>query len=309
MMLGQQVDTTTHLVYVNNYKASWKAVGAKLGITDQNGVPYPGNIVCESSYLNSNNVKMPAIKLDGKSLTVYVVDGIINGVKDVPTMLAALNHFHVPAFEYGLNKFAGKFSSKSGQPYTIYDKLGRSISLNINGIKDIRGIYDLMVNLEFDNGKFMEPLIHRYVYTVKQMPSTKQRGIPVVGYFDLEEYLRIMKDDRANLFTGNASRFNSLLVIEMNQTPGRIMLRDIAVNGTAMLLFDGFRNIIETKKVDAFRPIVVMTKTPFTLPETSHFPWHKIKYGKMTIFCTPMMSKLDMWEHVQGGVNLLSKFF
>ena len=309
MMLGQQVGTTTHLVYVDNYRDNWREVGSKLGICGMDGIPAAGNFIMEATYMNSNGVAMPAMKLDGKSLTVYVVDGIVGGVTDAPSLAKAMNHFHVPAFDFGSYKFAGKFNVASGPRHNIvYDKLNRGISFSENNIKDLRGIYELMAKLDFDNGKFMEPLVNRYVYTLHQMPSKKNRGIPVIGYFDLQEYLTIMRDDRAALFHPEA-RTNALVLVETGSTPGRVMLKDIAENGTAMLTLDGFNALIDVKKANDFRPLVIMTKVPFTLPESSKFPWHKIKFGKDTVFCTPMMSKMDMWERVQGGVNLLSRMF
>ena len=309
MMLGQQVGTSTHLVYVDDYRVDWKEVGSKLGICGADGAPVAGNYIMEANYMNSNNVAMPAIKMDGKSLTVYVVDGIVGGVTDAPSLAKAMNHFHVPAFDFGQYKFAGKFTlGATAKQNIVYDKMNRGISFSEPNIKDLRGIYELMTKLDFDNGKFMEPLVNRYVYTLHQMPSRKNRGIPVIGYFDLQEYLTIMRDNRVALFHPEA-RTSALVLIEKGSTPGRVMLKDIAENGTAMLTIDGFNAIIDVKKANDFRPLVILSKTPFMLPESSHFPWHKIKFGKDTIFCTPMMSKMDMWEHVQGGVDLLSRMF
>ena len=77
---------------------------------------------------------------------------------------------------------------------------------------------------------------------------------------------------------------------------------------------NGYMGLISASLIDFTKPweqtTSVMTAFPmgrFKLPESSSFPWHKVTYGKFKVFCTPMMSKMDMWEHVQGGVNLLSR--
>lgn len=306
MMLGQQVATNTHLVYVDDYKTGWREVGLRLGICREDGTPNDGTYIMESRYHNSNGIAMPAMKLDGKSIEVYVVDGIVNGVKDAATLAAALNHFHVPTLDFGTYRFAGKFDAPATRVNMVYDKLKRGITFSDSRMKDVRGIHELMTRIDFDDGKFMEPLLSRYIYTVNQMPSKKNRGIPVIGYFDLEEYLSVLRDPRVTMFhpDGNTS---ALLYIERNEAPGRVVLKDIAENGSTMLALDGFKSLLDVKKVNSFRPIVVLSMAPFKLPDTSNFPWHKVIYGKFKVFCTPMMGKMDMWERVQGGVNLLSR--
>ena len=305
MMLGQQVATHTHLVYVDNYKEGWREVARRLGICRDDGTPNPGNVIAEDRYINSNGVTMPAMRLDGKSLEVYVVDGIVDGVVDARTLADALNHFHVPAYEANGYKFAGKFSTLANAPNMVYDKLRRGITFNAERTKDLRAIHELMANLGVDNGKFMEPLVSRYIYTVNQMPRKKNRGIPVFGYFDMEDYLAIIKDNRVSMFHP-AGNLEALLYIERKQTPGKVVLKDIAENGTAMVSLEGFNAILDVKKMNSFRPVVMFSMTPFKLPESSKFPWTKIRYGKFEVFCTPMMGKMSMFEHIQGGVNLLS---
>jgi hypothetical protein len=306
MMIGQQVATNTHLVYVDDYRTGWKEVGHRLGICDANGTPESGNYVMADGYRNTNGIVMPAMRLDGKSIEVYVVDGIVDNVTDAPSLAAALNHFNAPTMDFGAYRFSGKFSVNPGKTHVVYDRMHRSITFNTDRMKDLRGIHDLMARLEFDNGKFMEPLLSRYIYTVKQMPGRKNRGIPVIGYFDLEEYLSIMRDPRSAMFHP-AGANGALMYIETGERPGRVVLKEIAENGSCVLSLEGFKSLLDVKKVNSFRPIVVMSMTPFKLPESSNFPWHKVTYGKFTVFCTPMMGKMDMWEHVQGGVNLLSR--
>lgn len=305
MMLGQQVATNTHLVYVDDYKTGWKEVGLRLGICREDGTPNDGTYIMESQYNNSNGISMPAMRLDGKSVEVFVVDGIVNGVKDPATLASALNHFHVPTLTFGKYKYSGKFNTVPGKPNMVYDKMRRGITFNADRMKDLRGIHDLMVRIDFDDGKFMEPLLSRYIYTVNQMPSRKHRGIPVIGYFDLEEYLSIMRDPRVAAFHPSGT-ITADMFIEPGQTPGRVVLKDIAENGACILGLEGFKSVLDVKKVNSFRPIVILTMAPFTLPDTSNFPWHKVTYGKFKVFCTPMMGKMDMWERAQGAVNLLS---
>lgn len=306
MMLGQQVATNTHLVYVDDYKTGWKEVGLRLGICREDGTPNEGTYIMEARYNNSNGVSMPAMRLDGKSIEVYVVDGVVGNVKDPTSLAEALNHFHVPTLDFGNYKFSGKFNTVQEKPNMVYDKMRRGITFSNSRMKDLRGIHDLMVRIDFDDGKFMEPILSRYVYTVSQMPRKKNRGIPVIGYFDLEEYLSVLRDPRSSMFHP-AGVTSALMYIEPGQTPGRVVLKDIAENGACILSLEGFKSVLDVKKVNAFRPIVVLSMAPFKLPESSNFPWHKVTYGKFKVFCTPMMSKMDMWEHAQGGVNLLSR--
>jgi hypothetical protein len=128
----------------------------------------------------------------------------------------------------------------------------------------------------------------------------------VIGCFDLEEYLAIIRDPSTTMFhpVGTTS---ALVYVDPGESPGRVVLKEIAENGACVLSLEGFRSVLDMKKVSEFRPIVIFSMKPFKLPESSMFPWHKLKYGKFSVFCTPMMSKTDMWKHVQGGVNLLSR--
>ena len=304
MMIGQQVAANTHLVYVDDYRSGWIEVGRKLGICGEDGTPTDGNYIMADRYMNSNGVHMPAMRLDGKSIEVYVVDGMVTGVKDPVTLLAALNHFNVPTLTLASYRFSGRFRMRGNTDNMVYDSMRRGITFNEAKTKDLRGIHDLMARIGFDGGKFMEPLLSRYIYTVQQMPRV--RGIPVLGYFDLADYLSIIRDPNAAMFhpDGKAS---ALVYIEPGDTPGRVVLKDIAENGACILSLEGFRSVLDMKKVSEFRPIVLFSMKPFKLPESSMFPWHRLKYGKFSVFCTPMMSKMDMWERVQGGVDLLTR--
>jgi hypothetical protein len=67
MMIGQQVATNTHLVYVDDYRTGWIEVGKRLGICREDGHPTDGNYIMPDRFLNSNGIFMPAMKLDGKS--------------------------------------------------------------------------------------------------------------------------------------------------------------------------------------------------------------------------------------------------
>lgn len=304
MMIGQQVASNTHLVYVDDYRSGWIEVGRKLGICGEDGTPTDGNYIMPDRYLNSNGIFMPAMKLDGKSIEVYVVDGKVSGVKDARTLMDALNHFNVPTLTLDKYRFSGKFRMSDMSQSIVYDRMGRSMTFNELKTKDLRGIHDLMARIDFDGGKFMEPLLSRYIYTVQQMP--KVRGIPVLGYFDLEEYLAVIRDPRVTMFHPYGTT-SARMYLEPGDSQCSVVLKDIAENGACVLSLEGFRSVLDMKKIKEFRPIVLFSMKPFTLPESSNFPWHKLKYGRFTVFCTPMMSKTDMWEHVQGGVNLLDR--
>ena len=145
--------------------------------------------------MNKNGVSMPSIRLRGRTVDLHVVNNAIRLASCEPEdFVKALNYFP-PDSRVTMNDhtFVSKFHS-SGR--AVYDCVNRSFSLRTYGKKDLKGIYGLMTSLGDNNGKLYEPVIARYVYTSYNMPRHRQ----LVGYFDLGEYMAVIKDPRRSFF-------------------------------------------------------------------------------------------------------------
>ena len=300
-MIVQPIDNERQLIYVNNYETDYKIIGSTLGICSEDGTPQIYSTVRRSGFTNSNGIRMPAWELGGKTTTVYVVNDHVDNVNDTQSLTAALNYFHRPTYSFGKYVFTGKFNNNHGT-YVIYDSMNRSISLNQYNVKDLRGIYDLMAHLSINNGKLFEPLLARYVYSSFQI---SRKRLQVVGYFDLEEYLRIIQDDRSKLFTIGSTKSSVYIETGANARVSIVGNTD----GMANVSITNCKSVIDMTKANSFRPFVIFSMSPLNIRRDMTFPWSRVVFDRKTVFMTPIMSKSDAWETLQGGIDLLTPFF
>lgn len=291
------------LVYVGDYKLGYMEVAAEFGMLE-NGVLASYVRKTDEPYVNQFGVHVPSVHLNGRTVDIHVVNDSIraNGVKGAD-IAAALNYFpNDSQMTLGGFTFVSKFSANNGpSDFSVRDSVNRVFSTRVNNRKDLRGIYNMMVHLSDNNGKLYEPVIARYVYTSYQMPRHRQ----LVGYFDLGEYLAVIQDRRYGELFKSTSRSNALVIVECKENVNPLIKVTNVVNNCAKLEMLDIAGTYDAKKLNEFKPIVVLTRRPLTI-KTMKFPWSKVKFDGVDVFMTPLMSLADAWETLEGGINLLS---
>ena len=293
-----QIVGDKQLVYVDNYAVDYVKVADSFGMVE-NGRFSAHVEVRNEPYVNQNGISMPSVRLRGRTVDLHVVNDMVRLQSCEPDdFVKALNYFP-PDSRVTLSDhtFVSKFRS-SGR--ALYDCAGRSFSLRTYGKKDLKGIYGLMTSLGDNNGKLYEPIIARYVYTSYNMPRHRQ----LVGYFDLGEYMAVIKDPRRGFFPNVSERTKTLVYVECKSTPPSVRVTNV-VDGCAILDIVGLEGTYDAKKLNEFKPYVIVTRRPLKIKDMK-FPWTKIKFDNVDVFLTPIMTLADAWDTLEGGIDLLS---
>lgn len=299
-MIVQMMPNAT-LVYVHDHERDLGQVLQHFGMLNEDGKVKDYVRMARQSFTNDNGVVMPAIRVAGKTVEFWVVDDSVEfELGTMEDLVKALNHFPMARYTFGRHSFVGKFSAMPNA-YTMYDRNRLGITINDMAMKDLNAIYDLMCHLDLNNGKLFEPVIARFVYAARQMGRRRNM---CVGYFDLGEYLRIMRDDAAVMFS-RLGRTGSELYFNMGGNKHMKVQIVSSVDGVANVDISGMKQVLETRKVNGFKPFVVMGFKPLAVGEMK-FPWAKVKFDRSDVFMTPMMSGPEAWESLKCGIDLLS---
>lgn len=295
-MLIQQVGDR-QIVYVSDYKSEYMDVAKEFGMVDDFGQFHNYVQGKEEPYRNSNGISIPAFHLIGKTVNLFIVDDHVTAKSnDVQDIVNALNYFPEDSrITVSGHTFVSKFKVESG---CIKDVAKRGITVRGGFKKDLAKIHDLMTHLNLNNGKLFEPVIARYVYTSREMP----KRMHLVGYFDLERYLRIISSPDAAAFYHIDS--NLIIYMELGTSPISVKVKNV-VKDCCELQLTGPKGMYDLKKMADFKPLVILTKTPLTIKDAK-FPWFKVRFDHTDVFMTPLMSKEDAWKTLQGGLDLLS---
>lgn len=299
-MLVQTVGSK-QLVYVNNYKTDYLLVADTFGMLETGSLA-SYVVKTEEPYINAFGKSIPAIRLNGRTVDIYVINDSITVPEPTASALCdTLNYFpNDSKLVLSGYPFVSKFSWYPAFGHSVADSAKRVFSLRKYGRKDLRGIYDMMVHLGDDNGKLYEPVIARYVYTSYQMPRHRQ----LVGYFDLGEYLSVIRDRRYEELFMSIGRSHALAIVELKTTLPIVKVTNV-VNNCANLELRNIEGTYDAKKLNDFKPHVILTRRPLKI-STLKFPWTKVHFDKVDVFMTPVMSLPDVWESLEGGINLLS---
>lgn len=289
------------LIYVDDYRTNYKDVLQKFNMLNADGSVKQHVRLSQETYKNSNGVIMPAYHIVGHTVDMYVVDKTrsmdINTASDIAE---GLNYFPNCQYKFRQYGFSGKF--RSDTPGTLYDYVGRGITITDYLVKDMSGIYDLMCHLDLNNGKLFEPVIARYVYASRQI---RRKKLQIVGYFNLSDYLHAIKHDAANLFS-RAGKTSSDLYFKLGSNRKLNFTIISSTNGVANVDITGMEQILDVKRTNAFQPYVIVNLAPLRIA-TMKFPWAKVVFEKTPVFLTPMMTGPEAWGTLQGGVDLLAK--
>lgn len=292
------------LVYVDDYRSEYRKVLEKFGMAEPSGALKPYVRMSEASYTNDNGIVMPAIRITGHTVDLYVVNNTVSSeIHGAADLVNLLNYF--PRAQYIINGhgFSGKFSVRS--TWTVHDFSGRGITLNDSSLKDIAGIYDLMCHLDLNNGKLFEPVIAKYVYASRQLRRTK---VDAIGYFDLHEYLAIVHSSKTALFF-RLGKTNSEVYIKMKPERKLSVTIKSSENGVASIDITDMASVLDVGKVNSFLPYVILTTRPLQRVLGNEpgmkFPIQKAVFDKTTVFMTPVMTRPEGWEGMQGAIDLL----
>lgn len=299
-MLLQSIGST-QLVYVNNYLTDYMEVAEEFGMVE-NGQLASYVVKTEEPYVNEYGFSMPSIRLDGRTVRINVVnDSITAADNTVGSLVKVLNTFPANSrMTISGYTFVSRFYWGPEMGQTVIDVGKRKFSLRKYGRKDLKGIYNMMVHLGDNNGKLYEPVIARYVYTSYQMPKHRQ----LVGYFDLGRYLDVINDRRYEELFMTLGKNLTLAFIEVKPTAPIVKVTGV-VDNCAILSLQNIEGTYDAKKLNEFKPHVILTRRPLVIKDMK-FPWTKVKFDKVDVFMTPIMSLSDAWESLEGGINLLS---
>ena len=289
------------VVYVDDYLSDYMEVADEFGMIE-NGQLAPYVVKSDTPYVNEFGISRPSIRLDGRTVDVHVVNNYVKAADCTPgSLVTALNTFPASSrITISGFPFVSRFYLNAAHDLTILDSAKRKFSLSQYGRKDLKGIYNMMVHLGDNNGKLYEPVIARYVYTSYQMPKHRQ----LVGYFDLGQYLSVIKDHRYEELFMTLGKNKTLAFVELKESAPIVKLTGV-VNNVAMLTLQNIEGTYDAKKLNDFNPYVILTRRPLVI-KTMKFPWTKVKFDKVDVFMTPIMSLSDAWESLEGGINLLT---
>lgn len=292
-----QIVGNKQLAYVKNHLVDYMSVADEFGMVENNAL---ADYVTKTQepYLNNCGINMPSIHLVSKTLDLHVVDEAVTAKStSVDDIVKALNYFPQ---ESKLMLSGYPFISKfSWHGKAVSDVAHRTMSFREYGKKDLKGIFGLMTHLGDNNASLYEPVIARYVYTSYQMPRHRQ----LVGYFELGEYLHLIRDNRSGFFT-KPNGTKALVYVECGSTPPTIKVTGITKN-CAQLDILGLNGTYDAKRLNEFKPYIIVTRRPLQI-KTMKFPWTKVHYDHVDVFLTPIMSLTDAWETLGGGINLLT---
>lgn len=289
------------LVYVDDAKAEWATIAEEFGMV-RNGVPLSSTVIDRNaSYANQHGVTMRGVRLTGRTVALFITNSAMVGpVSSTADMVPMLNNFPSGVLSLGGMKFYGKFLvSNHAYRRTVTDARGNKFYLGTDNYPDVEGIIGLASRMSEDNGDIFRPVIARFVYASREMPRTMR----AVGYFDLLTYMKLIRSDARSLFyTGTLS--TAPIAVDY-PTGGRLGVRVVSVTGNVpnLELF-GHKGVVDVKSLTEFRPLVVLSLTPLVIRDM-RFPIQKVTFDRTTVFMTPIVSKIDAWKTLQGGVDLL----
>lgn len=292
----------TKVFYLPDIDSGHTAVGIELGLCDASGTPAAHARVSRGKYTTDCGVDVDCWRMGGNSVEVVIVPSVARLAS--PTrdeLVKALNSFNSPRFTFERYVHLGPFHSADGRDVILDRSRANRILTNPETMRNMSGIYDLMCNLSVNNGGLFIPLIARFVYAVRHMPRKSE--IQPVGYFDLEEYLRAMKDDRRNMFVKRHSTAN--VNIQMGKRPSVEVTGIDKSNGQAILELHDCA-VIDMNKERAFKPHVILSMKPFELHPSMKFTWQRVTFEDRSVFMVPLICMPDAWKSLAGGIDLLS---
>ena len=291
------------VVYAPDIDGARVVLGDELGLCDKDGknVSMHGSME-RVRYTTDCGIVVDAWKLVGESVEVHILPdrAKITGPTG-PELARALNSFNSPRFDFPPYVFAGKFRSENGKKI-IYDKAGRSMTMSDEIIKDMPAIFALMSNLGADGGAFFHPVIARYMWGIWHTKGRPSRLQPV-GYVELRDYMRVMKDDRSRMF-GRLNSSSSIALLPGKNPMVKVARVDPGTNQAVLEMCD--MTVIDREKDKNFKPYVIISNRPLELRKELQFRWTRVDFKGHAVFLMPVMALSDAFSPMHNMIDLLS---
>lgn len=290
-----------YIVYMDDASTGWRKVAEEFGMI-RGDEPLSSTVIREGfSMVNEYGETMTGTRVTGRSVDMVITEASVTGVVGRSSdLVSMLNHFPSSSFKLGGKTFFGKYRTGNSPGQMVYDRNGTSFRVGVDAYPDVEAINGLASRLSEDNGHIFTPVIARYVYTAREMP----KNMKAVGYFDLRNYLQLVRSDMSRLFIDRSGTDTDLALAL--PTGRKLGVRVVSsVGGRIDIEIFGHTGVMETGGAKNYRPMVVLTLEPLRIREM-RFPIQKVTFDKTTVFMTPIMSLSGAWESLQGGIDLLA---
>jgi hypothetical protein len=184
---------------------------------------------------------------------------------------------------------------------TITDSAGNHIMLSSSQVRDVEAINALLSRLDYDNGKMYQPLIRRYVNI---LAGLLDKSTLPIGYFNMENYLRIIQSQATTLFASfSRPKTRPTILLRSDGTPGYAKV--VSANGPYVNI-ELSKNIqvLDLAKENAYNPFVIISLRPFPIAQSS-FPWKRVTFGNTAIFMSPIICNENKLMTLTKSINLL----
>lgn len=310
-MIVQTKNDNTHYIYTHDASRDYIDVAKELGLGSGTGL---ASYVTASpvEYTNECGVRVKAMRINGYSdVSYYVMDDSVEidlnrgGTLDetmLKTIVGGFNHFENARIKMGGKVYLGPFRVHDyHRSRYMSDALDNRILLSSSRVRDVAAINALLGRLDYDNGKIYEPLIRRYVNILSGL--TDKRVLPI-GYFNMEDYLRIIQSKALRMFALlSTPKSKPMVLLRSDGSPARIKV--VSANGPYVNLeMSPNIQVLDLAKENAYNPFVIVSLRPFSIA-LSTFPWKKVTYGNTPVFMSPIICAEDKLKTLTKSINLL----
>ena len=310
-MIVQIKNDNTQYIYTPDASRDYLDVAKALGLTTGAGL---ASYVTSSpiEFTNANGAKVKAVRLTGYSnLSYYVMNDSVtldikhkgNLTKDMfKTILDGLNFFENARIKLGDKVYLAPFRALNyATMNTITDAAGNHIMLSSSQVRDVEAINVLLSRLDYDNGKMYEPLIRRYINILAGLID---KSVLPIGYFNMENYLRIIQSQATTLFASFAKpKSKPTILLRSDGTPGYAKV--ISAQGAYVnIQLSPNIQVLDLAKENAYNPFVIVSLRPFPIAQSS-FPWKHVMYGNTRVFMSPIICNENKLRTLTKSINLL----
>ena len=173
--------------------------------------------------------------------------------------------------------------------------------LSSSQVRDVEAINVLLSRLDYDNGKIYEPLVRRYINILAGLID---KSVLPIGYFNMENYLRIIQSQSSTLFASFAKpKSKPTILLRSDGTPGYAKV--VSAQGPYVnIQLSPNIQVIDLAKENAYNPYVIVSLRPFPIAQST-FPWKHVLYGNTRVFMSPIICNENKLRTLTKSINLL----
>jgi hypothetical protein len=301
-MIIQTINDKLQIVYVKNSKSEYMQVAKQLGLCNQNGTLVSYANIQDGFFTNDLGIKCHAYLIIGKTYMTYVTNDTIysnsNNANDICTLFNSFGSKN--EIICNNNIYIPKFNSYSA--YMITDKNKKGIGFCDDSMKNIEGINYIMTNLDLNNGKLLEPIIARYVYTTRRI---KLKTLPFIGYVNLYEYLKLIQSSGIEYFFRHGrNNYDTYIKLDKSNIIGLTVKS--CNNGVLKSEINSVLSITNAKEHNDYNPYIMFSLTPIKIVNST-FPWKKVNFEGTSVFLIPVfMNDPQVLESLRAGIDLIA---